>query len=787
LNGSTSISLSGQTGATIQWQRSENSGSSWSNITGATSSSYTTPNLITPTSYRANVTNGSCSAAPSSAAAVSIVEANTSNASSATYNSAWSNSQNDNTTGLGAWTLSTIGTAGFFTGSSDVNNGGTRSWGMFASGGSNVASAVRPVSLSVGNTLSFSMDNGSIENGKTIGFALQNSNGQNLAELLFIGGQSFYQIIDAAGTTNTSIAYTAGGLDVSVTYTAENTYAIFVTGKGGATTSYTGRTFATQAGGQIPAQIRFFNAGAGTGSGSDLFFNSLSISNPVITAHPSNTAQNVCLNSSATALTVGASGTSLTYQWYSNANASNSGGTLINSATSSSYTPSSAVVGALYYYCVVTNGSCGSATSRVSGAITVVTSTTSISPNNTQNISMSTSGTPLTVSTGTAPVSSRAWKYSTTSGSGYEAFSPAQTGTTYTPNFATSGTFYVVCEVTYGNSCGVITSNEVQVTVVPNAISTASITGTQFCAGATDIAVPFTYAGTENFPSATFKAQLSNSNGSFVTPVDLQTVASNSSGSQSILITIPSNTADGTGYRIRVISDNPVLNGTDNGVNLTINSPSVGGSVSGGATVCSGVNNTSLTLSGSTGSVTKWQSSTAPDFSATVSDIANTTTSLIASNLTATAYYRAVVTNGVCASANSSTATITVNQTSVGGAVSGGSAICVGATSASLSLSGNTGTITKWQSAVSPFNAWTDIANTAGLSVYTSGALSQTTRFRAVVTNGVCSAANSAGASVTVDQSNADAGAYTSSWAGLSNDEVTGLNSWILQNTGASG
>ncbi|MFN9960350.1 MAG: hypothetical protein ACK55I_45285, partial [bacterium] len=51
LNGSTSISLSGQTGSTIQWQRSENAGTTWSNISGATSTSYTTPNLITATSY----------------------------------------------------------------------------------------------------------------------------------------------------------------------------------------------------------------------------------------------------------------------------------------------------------------------------------------------------------------------------------------------------------------------------------------------------------------------------------------------------------------------------------------------------------------------------------------------------------------------------------------------------------------------------------------------------------------------------------------------------------------
>jgi plastocyanin len=55
------------------------------------------------------------------------------------------------------------------------------------------------------------------------------------------------------------------------------------------------------------------------------------------------------------------------------------------------------------------------------------------------------------------------WKYSTTSGSGYVSFGTAETGTTYTPNFATPGIYYVVCEVDYGSQ--VVTSNEVEIVV----------------------------------------------------------------------------------------------------------------------------------------------------------------------------------------------------------------------------------------------------------------------------------------------------------------------------------
>ncbi|WP_141248497.1 DUF642 domain-containing protein, partial [Flavobacterium sp. ACN6] len=88
---------------------------------------------------------------------------------------------------------------------------------------------------------------------------------------------------------------------------------------------------------------------------------------------------------------------------------------------------------------------------------------------------------------------------------------------------------------------------------------------------------------------------------------------------------------------------------------------SVGGNIGGGTTVCTGTNSTTLTLSGHTGLVTKWQSSPSSTFASSITDISNTTTSLIATNLTATTYYRAVVTSGTCSTANSAVATITVN------------------------------------------------------------------------------------------------------------------------------
>jgi hypothetical protein len=97
------------------------------------------------------------------------------------------------------------------------------------------------------------------------------------------------------------------------------------------------------------------------------------VTGPTINTQPSTTAQSVCLNASASALSISASspnGSTITYQWYSNTSASNAGGTAIGGATSSSYTPPNNVVGTKYYYVICTNNQ-GSTTSNVSAGITV--------------------------------------------------------------------------------------------------------------------------------------------------------------------------------------------------------------------------------------------------------------------------------------------------------------------------------------------------------------------------------------------------------------------------------
>jgi hypothetical protein len=67
-----------------------------------------------------------------------------------------------------------------------------------------------------------------------------------------------------------------------------------------------------------------------------------------------------------------------------------------------------------------------------------------------------------------------------------------------------------------------------------------------------------------------YTVQLSSASGSFTIPRDIGTLSS-TSNSGTIPITIPANVAQGTGYRMRLISSNPAQTGQDNGSNITVN------------------------------------------------------------------------------------------------------------------------------------------------------------------------------------------------------------------------
>jgi gliding motility-associated-like protein len=172
---------------------------------------------------------------------------------------------------------------------------------------------------------------------------------------------------------------------------------------------------------------------------------------------------------------------------------------------------------------------------------------------------------------------------------------------------------------------------------------------------------------------------------------------------------------------------------------VTVVNPPAGGIVSATQTVCTGSNSGTLTLSGHTASVIRWEFSTDGGF--TWTNIANVTTSQTFLNLTATRMYRAVVSNGTCAPVFSAAATVFVSSPAVGGTVASNATVCAPTNSGTLTLSGHTGTVGRWEYSTDGGFTWNNISNTTTSQTYSN--LTTTTRYRAFVQNGACTAFSS--------------------------------------------
>lgn len=181
---------------------------------------------------------------------------------------------------------------------------------------------------------------------------------------------------------------------------------------------------------------------------------------------------------------------------------------------------------------------------------------------------------------------------------------------------------------------------------------------------------------------------------------------------------------------------------------VNASAPSAGGTVSGGTFVCSGSNSGSLTLSGYTGNILRWEYST--DNGNTWINISNTSSTQSYLNLTVKTLYRAVTQNGTCPASTSTPDSVRINNPTVGGTVGSNATVCSGSNGGTLTLSGATGTVQNWEYSTNGGSTWNTIANTGNTQGYSN--LTVTTRYRAVVKNGACPIATSTAANITVSQ-----------------------------------
>ena len=171
---------------------------------------------------------------------------------------------------------------------------------------------------------------------------------------------------------------------------------------------------------------------------------------------------------------------------------------------------------------------------------------------------------------------------------------------------------------------------------------------------------------------------------------------------------------------------------TSNFATITVQPFPVGGVISSSATHCVDDVNGTLTLSGASGAVIFWQYSENNGSSWTT--LANSTTTQNYLNLTTDTWYRTSTDGAICPNVFSDTAVISIDQLTVPGTLGADDLICEGSP-ISLTLTGNTGSVTDWESS-EDLIIWSALGETT--VNYNSPPLIETTYYRTFVQNGIC-------------------------------------------------
>ena len=203
--------------------------------------------------------------------------------------------------------------------------------------------------------------------------------------------------------------------------------------------------------------------------------------------------------------------------------------------------------------------------------------------------------------------------------------------------------------------------------------------------------------------------------------------------------TMDTGSLNATTYFNAVVTNGVCPSKTTTTVAVTVRSQALSGSISGGGVVCSGTNSTKLTLSGYLGSI-QWQSSTNNiDFVTILPSVASA--SYTALKITATTYYRVLVTNGLeCIPVISESVMINVKSKPNAGYVTGPTLIPYN-TAATLSLTGyEVGSTLQWKYGLTSSGTYFkggQVINTS--PIYTTAKLTKDYYYKVTVTKDGCS------------------------------------------------
>jgi len=471
---------------------------------------------------------------------------------------------------------------------------------------------------------------------------------------------------------------------------------------------------------------------------------------PVITSQPA--SQVVCTGTGSATFSVTATGTELSYQWKKN-------GIDIPNATSASYTVESTAANIAAYSVVVTNES-GSVVSQIAYLNTLITA---------QPASVTTcqaTATTLSIAANGAGLTYQ-WYSNTSNNTTNSTLITNATLASYTPAVNASGITYYYCVINNNNTaCAKVTSNIVSVNVSATSVPGTTSGNQTICSGTTATITLTGYTGSIQWQEST-----DNINWTSVT----------NGGTTASYTTAALTTAK---YYKALVTSGVCSSATSATVTINISPVSVAGTTSGNQTICSGTTAT-VSITGYTGTI-QWQQSA--NNSTWVNINGATAASYTSAAITATTYYKAVVTSGSCSSATSGTITVNMAPLAVAGRTSANQSLCPN-TATTVNISQYTGSI-QWQQSADG-TTWANVSggNGATSAVYVTPALIATTYYRAIVSSNTCSSATSATITININDFITWTGVVSTSWNNAENwscSTLPTLNNAVVISAGAT-
>jgi hypothetical protein len=440
-------------------------------------------------------------------------------------------------------------------------------------------------------------------------------------------------LTSAAGTNNQTVCINSAIVNITYSIGGGGTGATVTGLPNGVTGSYSNGTFTLSG---TPTESGTFNyTVTTTGTCAQTSATGTITVTPVntitLTSLPATTNQTLCINTAIAPITYTTTGA--TGATFSGLPAGVSGNWVANTVTISG-TP---IVSGPFNYTITLTGGC---------SLVTATGTITVTPDNTITLTSAVGTNAQTVCINTAITNIT---YNTTGATG-ATFNglPAGVSGNWTANTITiSGTPTLAgiynYTITLTGGCGNITATG-RITVSPNSTITwvSGNTTQTVCLNSPITNIVYNIGGSAT--GATVSGLPGGVTGAYNSATNLFTI----SGSPS---------ASGT-YNYIVSTTGPCVNITSSGT-ITVDPSSAGGTLSPRETiVCIGSNSGTITLSGQTGTVVRWEYST--DGGINWLPMVNTSTSFTYSNLAVTTLYRVVVQSGTCSTAYSAFAAVSV-------------------------------------------------------------------------------------------------------------------------------